>query len=374
MIKVLHYVGKMNRGGMETFIMNLYRGINNDEYQFHFAVHEVETGDYDQEILNRGGKIFVFPHMRNNPLRYRMEWRKFWNMHRNEYQAFHFHTNSLANIIAFEESYRAGIQIRIIHAHSSFSNKGRLQFLNDFLHQKHQKKITKYATNLLACSPEAALWLYGQNVINKSLVQMMKNGVSISDYVYDIDARNTIRKEFGVEERTILIGHVAAFFEVKNHKYIIEIARYLKELGQNFLFVLVGEGRLKKDIINLVKEQHLDQYFVFTGVRSDVNRLLSAFDIVVLPSLYEGLPVSLIEAQINGVPVIVSDNVSRAVKLNDNLKFASTEESASTWAEMIIKTPIIHEANMEKIIDNGYSAKMVCKEYLKLINRGDGNE
>ena len=132
MIRVLHYVGQMKRGGMEAFIMNLYRGVDSTKYQFDFAVHEKEEGDFDQEIRMRGGNIFIFPHMRENPWKYRMTWRGFWKKNKKIYKAFHFHTNSLANCIALEEAYRAGVEVRIVHSHSSYANKGKLQGLNPY--------------------------------------------------------------------------------------------------------------------------------------------------------------------------------------------------------------------------------------------------
>lgn len=363
-VRVLHYVGRMKRGGMETFIMNLYRGIDTSVVQFDFAVHEAEEGEYDNEILQRGGRIYHFPHMRENPFVYRKSWKDFWKDHKDEYRAFHFHTNSLANIIAFDEAYKAGIPVRIVHAHSSFANKGRLQFLNDYLHHRHQKMVTNEATNLLACSDKAATWLFGQG---SSQVEIIKNGIHLKDFAFCERDRENVRNEFQVGSSTILIGHVAAFLEVKNHKYDLEIAQALKAMSADFEFVLVGDGPLLNDIKNAVDVLGLEENFVFTGTRSDVSRLLSGFDVVILPSLYEGLPVSLIEAQVNGVSVLVSDTIAKEVKIADNLGFSSIGVPASSWAQKIVELPRQHTSDIERITKAGYNIEDVCKTYYQLL-------
>ena len=197
-IRVLHYVGRMHRGGMETFIMNLYRNIDRQHVQFGFAVHGDEAGDYEKEILELGGEIFYFPHMRKNPIRYRKAWREFWAKNRNRYTAFHMHTNSLANVIAMEEAAKAGVPVRIIHSHSSMANKGRLQKLNDFLHKRHQKKLPRLATNLFACSDKAANWLFGGTTVQNLNVRQINNGISVEDFQFDPEAREALRSKVGL--------------------------------------------------------------------------------------------------------------------------------------------------------------------------------
>lgn len=371
MIRVLHYVGKMNRGGMETFIMNLYRGVDRRMIQFDFAVHESGKGDFDEEIERLGGRIYRFPHMRENPIRYRRVWRDFWHTHKNEYKAFHVHTNSLANCIALEEAQKACVEIRIIHAHSSYANKGKLQRLNNYLHRRNQKRLSTLSTNLFACSDKAAEWMFGRANVEKGRIKFINNGVKLDEFSFSEQMRIQGRREFNIQDDTLVIGHIASFLPVKNHCFLVEVAREMKGVTENFVFFLVGDGPLKNYILTKVRENNLEKNFVFTGVRSDVNRLLSAFDVVVLPSLYEGMPVSMIEAQANGVSIVLSDTITKEVKLNNNVRFAPINSGAKIWANYILDSSKNHCSDTVRIKEAGFDIDEVCRYYEKLVVGGE---
>ena len=247
MKKVLHYVGSMNRGGMEMFIMNLFHHIDRKELMFDFAIHGSVVGDFQEEIRNLGGSWYFFPKMRKNPIQYRKAWRTFWKTHAGEYCAFHFHTNSLANIIAVEEAAIAGVPIRIIHSHSSMANKGRLQWLNDYLHKLHQKKLSKLATHLFACSDKAASWLFGGMKIGSLPVMQINNGIDIEKFRYNEINRNHIRKSLGLEGLKV-VGHIGTFLPVKNHKFVVDVIEKAYEMDSSIRCVLIGRGCLYEEI------------------------------------------------------------------------------------------------------------------------------
>lgn len=368
MKKVLHYVGKMDRGGMETFIMNLYRNIDTKKVQFDFAVHTEESGDFDEEIVKLGGKIIIFPSMRKNPLKYSMFWEKFWKLNGENYLALHFHTNSLANIIALKKSRKYNVPIRIVHSHSSFSDKGKLQLPNNIIHNYHMKRISDYANKYLACSEPAADWLFGESVTREVKVDFFKNGIDIDEFSYNSMRRQQIRNKLELNGK-IVIGHVGKFIDVKNHEFLIDVFSSLVKLEAESVLLLVGDGKLLPRIKQLVIDKNLQDKVIFMGVRDDVNDLLQAMDVFILPSLYEGLPFTLVEAQASGIPILVSANIAKEVKIKDNLIFKEITASSSDWATSILSIYKTENRVIDNslLIDAGYSVKDTALNYLKIL-------
>lgn len=370
-IRVLHYVGKMNRGGMETFIMNLYRKIDREKVQFDFAVHGDCAGDFEQEIISLGGNFHHFPHMRKDPIKYRKAWRDFWQKNRTRYSAFHMHTNSLANIIALEEAAKVGVSVRIVHSHSSMANKGRLQWLNDYLHKANQKKLPHLATHLFACSDKAAEWLFGGLSIAGLRVRQINNGVDTAKFKFNAAKRDEIRNELSINNAKV-IGHIGAFIPVKNHRFIIDAVEqaYIKDSSVRCL--LIGTGELFDDMKNIVHQKNLDDIIIFMGLCDNVHELLSAMDVFLMPSIFEGLPVSLVEVQANGLPSLVSDTITTDVKLLDNLYYLGLSESVEAWADKLLN--IIsnekHVNSVDCIIEKGFDITNTVAIYEKIIMEG----
>ena len=375
MKKILHYVGSMNRGGMEMFIMNLFNHIDRMELMFDFAIHETNVGDFQEEIRNLGGSWYFFPKMRKNPIQYRKAWRAFWKAHAGEYCAFHFHTNSLANVIALEEAARAGIPIRIIHSHSSMANKGRLQWLNDVLHKLHQKRLPALATHLFACSDKAASWLFGGMKVGSLAVTQINNGIDIENFRYDDTNRRQIRNELGLDD-VKLVGHMGAFLPVKNHKFIVDVMEKAYQMDSAVRCVLLGQGRMYEEIKDLVASRKLNDVILFMGVQDNVNAWLSAMDVFIMPSLYEGLPVSLIEVQANGLPAIVSDTITDSVKLQENMYYKALSDGPTEWAEELIK---VMDAgcrvyNSDCVAAGGFDIRETAELYEKIIHENIGGD
>lgn len=368
MKKILHYVGSMNRRGMEIFIMNLFNHIDRNELMFDFAIHGSTVGDFQEEIRDLGGSWYFFPQMRKNPMRYRKAWRIFWKTHAGEYRAFHFHTNSLANTIALEEAARAGVPIRIIHSHSSMANKGRLQRLNDFLHDLHKKRIPKLATHLFACSDKAALWLFGDMKVGSLPVIQINNGIDIEKFKYNEMNRNRIRKALALDGLKV-VGHVGTFLPVKNHRFIVDVIEKAYEMDPSVRCIFIGQGSLFEETKNLVASKKLTNVIFFLGVQSNIHEWLSAMDVFIMPSLYEGLPVSLIEVQANGLPAVISDTITDSVKLQKNVYYKSLSDGAAEWAKEIIKVMNCNcrEFDSDCISDGGFDINETAKMYENII-------
>lgn len=370
-IRVLHYVGRMNRGGIETFIMNLYRKIDRERVQFDFAIHGDQAGDFQEEISKLGGRFHYFPHMRKNPLKYKAAWRKFWKENGGDYGAFHMHTNSLANIIALEEAERAGVPVRIVHSHNSMANKGRLQWLNDFLHKRHQARIPRLATHLFTCSDKAAQWLFGGTSVGGLVVQQINNGVDVEAFRFDEAKRKKIRDELSLGDAKI-IGHIGVFLPVKNHRFLIDVVERAFERDRAARCLMIGDGPLRAEMEEIVRQKKLENVVVFLGVRRDVPDLLSAMDAFLMPSLYEGLPVSLVEVQANGLPALVSDSITKDVRLKDNLQYLDLAAGPDVWAEKALELIDggLRDDDPSRVIERGFDITKTVGIYEKIVVEG----
>ncbi len=370
-IRVLHYVGKMDRGGIATFIMNLYRKIDRERVQFDFAVHGDQAGDFQEEISKLGGRFHYFPHMRKNPLKYRAAWRKFWKENGGDYGAFHMHTNSLANIIALEEAERAGVPVRIVHSHNSMANKGRLQWLNDFLHKRHQARIPRLATHLFTCSDKAAQWLFGGTSVGELVVQQINNGVDVEAFRFDEAKRKKIRDELSLGDAKI-IGHIGVFLPVKNHRFLIDVVERAFERDRAARCLMIGDGPLRAEMEEIVRQKNLENVVVFLGVRRDIPDLLSAMDAFLMPSLYEGLPVSLVEVQANGLPALVSDTITKDVRLKDNLQYLDLAAGPDAWAEKALEMIDggLRNDDPSRVIERGFDITKTVGIYEKIVVEG----
>lgn len=367
MKRILHYVGKMDFGGMEAMIMNLYRNIDRSQWQFDFAVHVKERGCYEDEIEKLGGRIHRFPIMRSNPLRYKKAWEKFWDTHKGEYEVFQMHTNSLANIIALQTAAKAGIPQRIVHAHSAYANKGRLQLLNDILHKYHRCNIDNYATIKFACSELAANWMFGKDCLEDGSAILMNNGVDYDRFLFNEERRNLIKEELGIVDKFTLV-QVGSFLPVKNHIFTIGICKQLVASGfSNFVCLFLGSGVLKEQLEQFAIDENLERNIIFVGSKKNVEDYLSASDIFLMPSLYEGMPLSVVEAQASGLKCLLSDTITQMAKVSDRVEYLSIEDS-SIWVEHILNCMVqVDRTNL--LLDDRLNIKTTISSYTSYISR-----
>lgn len=365
---ILHYVGNMNRGGMENVIMNLYRTIGKSEFQFHFAVHGNEKGDYEDEIKSLGGEIIRFPYFRKNPLLYKKTWDEFWKKNYDFYSFFHYHTNSLANIVAIKQARKNGVQNIIIHSHSTYANKGKLQNIHNIIHKRNQKYVNKSEIICLAVTKEAGNWLFGEN---NNRVKIIDNGIDYEEFKPDKMLGLEIRKKLEIDEKSIVIGHVGNFMKVKNHEFLIDIFRVLHSLHDKSYLVLLGDGIMKEQILKKAEFYNLSENVIFLGNVSNVGNYLNCMDVFIFPSLYEGLGLSVVEAQVNHLPVLASETIPIAAKISEKFYTLSLNQDESTWAKKAIE--IIDKDRFKKniIIDNNFDISKTINELVEIYNNFD---
>lgn len=343
-IRVLHIVGIMNMGGIENLLMNVYRKIDKEKVQFDFLVTREEDGVFDEEIRSLGGKIYNIPAMSKiGYVRYKKRIYRFLKQNY-EYKIVHCHRDALCSIY-LKQAKKAKIPVRIAHSHNTKliepnTIKGKINLLI----KNYFKLFTNmYATEYFACGYEAGIWLYGAKIANQK-VKIINNGIDTGEYKYNRAIAKEIRESLGIKDDTLVIGHVGRFELQKNHRFLIEIFMQIVKKVPESKLLLIGQGSLEPDIRKQVKIANLEEKVVFLGIRNDVNKLLMGMDVFVFPSLFEGLPVSLIETQASGIKSIISDTISKEVDLKYGLISRIPLNNINKWVEEIMS---VSSANVE---------------------------
>lgn len=367
MLRVLHVVFGMDRGGIETFIMNIYRNIDRSKIQFDFLVHTQDEKAYDNEIRSMGGNIFYVSPRSEGVLKNKRELNKFFSVN-NNYKIVHQHASSLSYIEPLKAAKRFGIKGRIIHSHST--RQGGHKF-HKYMHAFNKKNIEGIATEYFACSKLASQWMYTESMILNNKIEIIKNGIKTENYIFNEKIRTEVRKSLGVENKTV-IGHVGRFSFPKNHKFLIEIFIEILKMKKDCVLLLVGGGELESQIMGKIKGKDIEKKVIFTGVRSDISDLMRAMDIFVFPSLYEGLPISLVEAQTTGMKCFASDRITDEVIITDLVRTLSLEDSSLYWAKSILKEVSDYQRfdYSAKVESKGYDIKNIAEKlqlhYLKI--------
>lgn len=370
-IRVLQVIGIMNRGGAETMIMNLYRNIDRNKVQFDFVENSSEPAAFDEEILSLGGKIYRCPHYNGkNHFAYVKWWNTFFQKHSGEYPIVHGHLGSTAAIyLSVAKKHGA---YTIAHSHSAGSGSAMYRMF---------AYPTRYiADKFFACSKDAGISRYGKTVGNDSVrCQVLNNAIDARRFSFNQETRKQVRSELHIAENAIVIGHVGRFVEAKNHLFLIAVFADVRKRDPNAVLLLIGDGERRAEIQAAIAEKHLDDAVILTGVRSNVWDFYQAMDVFVFPSVYEGLPVSLVEAQASGLPCCVSSNVPKDSAITDLVEFIPLENGPDKWAEIALQRARAPRPDMLGEIQNaGFdvisTANWLENFYLNVVmSRGEYN-
>lgn len=324
-VRIIHVIRRMDRGGAETFLMNVYRGIDRTLVQFDFVEQEGAEGAYDDEIRSLGGRIYRCPSAGlRHTFSYIKWWQEFLEGHR-EYRIIHGHARGTAPI--YLSIAKSMGRHTIVHCHN---NERGLRTVPRHIWQYGLRWFPEYR---FACSLDAGHMQYGHH----RPFTVIKNGIDTAAFTYDPAVRAAVRQDLGLGDAPV-IGHVGRFEEQKNHAFLIDIFREVHERCPRAVLMLVGDGYGRPAIEELVHQYSLQDRVLFLGSRNDVRALMQAMDVFILPSLFEGLPLVLIEAQTAGLPCIISaDVISEEVKITDLVRFVSLRRGADQWAEIILR-------------------------------------
>ncbi len=365
-IRILQLFTIMNRGGAETNVMNYYRKLDKSKFQFDFAVHREEKGAYEEEIIELGGKIFRFSNIHPLKLKeYKQQVKHFFDQ--NQYKIIHGQCSELGYFF-YKEAYKRGVPVIIAHGHNSNPKLDLKSIFRWFW----KKKMMRYVNTYFSCGDEASIWLFGKKKASKAFT--MTNAVDTKCFVYSEEKALQIRKQLNAEQTKNFI-HVGRFNIQKNHEFLTAVFYELLQINYNQKLFLVGEGELKKQIQDQVATLGIEQKVVFLGSRNDVNELLQGMDVFLFPSLFEGLPVSLVEAQASGVHCVISDGIPKeAILIPENVSVLSLKESATRWANQINILDSFYKKDVsQQIIDKGYdiesNVRILENKYLSLLRK-----
>ena len=348
MYKVLVFGMTENPGGVESFLFNYYRKIDKTKIQFDFLCNTYNKVAYEDELISLGGQVIRIAMRSKKPLKYHRELNEFMKKNATDYQAIWINVCSLANIDYLKVAKKYGIEKRIIHSHNS---QNMDTWFRQILHRMNRNKIQNYATDYWACSKDAAKWFYKDELFPK--VVIVKNAIELDCVKFSVEKRNLIRNKYGVNGKFV-IGNVGRLHFQKNQLFALDIMKYLSKRMPDCMLMFVGQGEDEKKLRRRVEDLNIQDKVIFAGVQSDIGGYLSAFDLFLFPSLFEGLGIAGLEAQANGLPVICSQGViPEELKVVDNFYFKNLDDGAENWAEKIkMLSKNLSRTDMEKIRKN----------------------
>ncbi len=350
MIRVLQVLGTVGLGGAESRVMDLYRHMDRRNIQFDFLVTEGTDDHYRAEIESLGGRVYHLPAFRIfNTVQYRQACREFFASHivtdtdplrsksiQSEYAAVHGHMTSTASIY-LPIAKRFGVPLAIGHARSAGVDPGLKGIATRFM----RKNLYKYCDVMLTCSDEAGDSVFG---VGRDYV-FMPNAIDAASFAYDDDERLRIRKEYGIEDDTCVIGHVGSFRYAKNHEFVLKVFKELFSAsdigdgssGNHLKLMLVGDGSLRKEIVQMAEDMGISDRVIFTGNQSPAAPFYCAFDMLLFPSRYEGMPGPVVEAQASGLPCVISSAITDQVVITDRVKVLDLDAPIGEWTDTICK-------------------------------------
>lgn len=372
MIRVLHVLHVMNYAGTETLLINIYRNIDRNKIQFDFAVCDTNRGDYDEEIKSLGGKIIYYPRYRGtNHFTYQKWWNSFFKEHK-EYCIVHGHIGSTAAIyLSIAKKFGC---YTIAHSHATDSH---IRSLKEKIYKLYSYPTRWIADYFMGCSMAALTDRYGKKIAeNLSISKVFYNAIDTEKFIFDENTRRMVRHELGIESEKIVLGTVGRLTPAKNPFMIIDIILKLKKSGLNFVFLLFGRGEMEDAIVKKINDNHLEKYIMLEGVRNDINRMLQAMDIFIFPSVFEGLGITCIEAQMADLECFCSETIPEEAKITEKY-IALPIDNSEIWVkciqEKILNGMTQRRDRSLEIKNAGYDIKSqsnwIEKFYLEILGR-----
>jgi len=353
-IRVLNMVYSLGSGGIERFSVECYRHINCQLIEMDFVTKRNKSEFYDEDIKKLGGRKISLSNTAvvkgfSAKIQMLVKAIKLFN---DGYNVAYFNISSPADAIKYPLLSRiAGIKKTVVHAHSSLDSKRGL--IHSIANSIGRLYLSNSTIKKVACSESAALWMFGEKTCKDRHYTEIKNGIDIDLYRFNPHTRNEYRKQLGISESTLVVGQVGRFVALKNHDFTLQVAKELIEKNIDCYFVFAGDGRLKSDCEKLAKKMGISDRILFLGNRKDVGGLLQSFDIFVMPSEYEGLPLAAIEAQTSGCRCVFSNGITKETDVTGNCTFLPLEKEY--WVKEIMSfAPSDRNESAERVASAGY--------------------
>ena len=372
MKRVLVFGMTENPGGVESFLINYFRNIDRSKIQFDFLCNTLLPVAYEEELKQSGSDVYHITPRRKSRIRFSRELKAVFSENEGKWDAVWVNVCSLANIDYLIYAQRAGIRRRIIHSHNSRNMEG---LIRRTLHEINKARIQRYATDYWACSVSALEWFYRESLREK--VVIIPNAIDARKMEYDPDKRDSLRKQYGWDGCKV-IGNVGRLHFQKNQRFLLEAFQAYHEKVNDSVLVLVGQGddrdMLEQRAYELGLRPGKDVFMV--GVQSDIQAWLSCFDLFVFPSLFEGLSVTLLEAQANGLPVIASREIFQEdAVINENVSFLPLSAGALKWSDAMFRAGSLQREDKETIsarfIESGYDIACEARKMEMYLLNGE---
>lgn len=368
MKRLLCILSGMNAGGAETFLMKIYRNLDQTKYQIDFCINVKEKCFYEDEIMSMGGTVYRIPSKSENIKAFKKHLAAIV-ANKSYYYVLRI-TSSAMGFMDLKVAKRAGAVVCCARS-SNASDGGSLK--SRVLHRLGRVLYNRYVDVKIAPSDLAAIHTFGNKDYKTGRVNILHNGVDIDNFKYSPEERENIRREFHVSSETRLIGHIGRFDKQKNHIFLLKIFQRINAIDANTKLLLVGKGPLEEKMRKKAYELGILDNIIFSGCRSDVPALLSAMDVFLFPSLYEGMPNTVIEAQATGLPCIISNTITKEADITGLVTYMSLDQSADVWAEAVLEHIQTERVDTRHIfIDQKYDIQSVVGEFVRLVFQKEG--
>ena len=370
-IHVLQFFSTLNNGGAENRMMDVYRSIDPDAVMFDFAVVHDGEHFFDKEVLAGGSAKYVLPDPRSGLLKNYRAMVKFFREH--DFQAVHTHVSWYSGLVLLAAK-QAGVKLRIAHARTAaIPNQGLAKRL---IRNFGQLLIACSATHRFAISEEAAEFIFGRSVVKRGAYQYVPNALDQKKYAFLEGAeRDALREQLGIPAGKKAYVHVGNFRKAKNHAFLLDVAKALKDKGDSCVLYLIGDGDLRPDIEKKIADLGLVENVILLGSRRDVPQILTAFDAMIFPSIYEGLGGVVLEAQLTGVPAMVSDAIPPVADLGIGMVDFLPLEEPGRWADAVIRKAAAaerdHERSLQALREKEFCIEQTTFKYLKAYGLSD---
>lgn len=366
MERILQIGMKYALGGIESYLINYYRNIDKSKYQFDFINIYPKELCFQKELEKSGANIYNVTSYYKHPIKFIRELKKIIKF--NNYQIVHCNMNSAAVLFPLIAAKMSKAKVIIAHAHNSSSDKGIFKAL---LHNINKKFIPLFANTYFACSNKAGEWFFSKKILNSKKYFIINNAIDVKKFKFNNTIRKEKRKELGINDNTLVIGHVGRFVPQKNHEFLIDIFNEVYKKNKNAVLLLIGFGPLEENIKFKVSKLKLSKNVLFLGKRTDVNELYQAMDVFLLPSLYEGLPLVGIEAQTAGLTCFLSKTITNEINLFNSINFIDLKTSPKLCASEILALSKCgskenRNTNYEKIRKSNYNIKTAAKRLMEI--------
>lgn len=368
-IRILHFNDTLSKSsGVMSVIMNYYKVIDKNQIQFDFLYFVNSDNSYEDEIIKMGGNVIKINKPRLGKTYQRSLFKELKKIRdKYSYQTIHIHTPYLAFIIG-KVAKECGFKNIIGHSHATTYSDHLVGKLRNFIIKHFMMK--RYFTKYMTCSIKASDFLFGKKEYKNGNVYLLNNAIDLDKFKFNSDLRNRYKKSDEISNK-IVLGHVGRMENQKNHLFLLKVFKELNKIKPNtYLLYLIGNGSLLDDVVGYVKKNNLDEQVIIKGFSNDVASLLNIFDIFLLPSNFEGLPVVAVEAQANGLPCLLSNKITKEVGIN-NTKFIDIN-SVTNWVDSILDLDIKRSDNQDKLIEANYEIFSEANKLLSYYQKLEG--